>query len=131
MSTIKTFYGLLRMKNREVYNTDGAYVKAALMTDTHTGKTEWVFVVRRFHANCYDSQGQTVALHETAKTEAELVWNDDYSHTCPKCHKGTISFPSEWEIKEHIECQHCGHQYVSKQMKPALLKLLGEALRPE
>jgi hypothetical protein len=74
--TIKTFYGLLRMKNREVYNTDGAYVKAALMTDTHTGVTEWVFVVRRFHASCYNSQGQTVELVERASTEAELVRED-------------------------------------------------------
>ena len=76
MFTIKTFYGLLRMKNREVYNTDGAYIKPALMTDTQTGKTEWVFVVHRFHASCYNSQGQTVELVERASTEAELVRED-------------------------------------------------------
>lgn len=76
MFTIKTFYGVLRMKNREVYNTDGAYVKPALMTDTHTGKTEWVFVVHRFYANCYDNQGQTVELTERAANEAELIRYD-------------------------------------------------------
>ena len=110
------------MKNKEVYNTDGAYIKPTLVTNIETGNTEWVFLVHRFHANCYDSQGQTVALCETAKTETELVWNDDYSHTCPKCHKATVSFPSEWEVKEHIECQHCGHQFTSPVMyKPETL----------
>ncbi len=76
MFTIKTFYGLLRMKSRETYSTDGAYIKPALMTDTHTGVTEWVFVVHRFHASCYNSQGQTVELVERAASEAELFRDD-------------------------------------------------------